>query len=246
MKNNLTTIWIVVFWLVVWQIAAVIVDQPLFLPSVPLAFENAVKIVQEELFWRNIGITFYRVVMGLTISSIIAVVLAVLSSQAKWIERFFSPFVVTVKSIPTMSIIILALVWFKSGTVPIFVSFMICFPMIYSNVLSGIKHIDPVLLEFCEIHKISPKKRLLEVIFPSVMPYFRTAFFVAIGFCWKSTIAAEVLSAPKLSMGYQLYLSKLYLDTPRLFGWTIIIVSFTMLIEHLLNKIIDTKGFLQV
>ncbi len=211
-----------------------------------MTLKNALLIIQEESFWRNTGTTFYRVVMGLLISSGSAVILSVLSSQAKWIEQFFSPFTVTLKSIPTMSIIILALVWFKSGVVPIFVSFMICFPMIYSNVLNGIKNIDPVLLEFCSVHQLPYKKRFLNVILPSVMPYFRAAIFVAIGFCWKSTIAAEVLSAPKLSMGFQLYLSKLYLDTPRLFGWTFIIVGFTMLIERVMKKITHTKGQSQV
>jgi NitT/TauT family transport system permease protein len=114
--------------------------------------------------------------------------------------------------------------------------------MLYSNTLTGIKRIDPTLLEFCTVHQIPFRRKLMDVFIPSVWPYFRAAFFVAIGFCWKSTIAAEVLSAPKFSMGYELYLTKLYLNTSELFAWTVIIVSFTMLIEKLLKRLISKQG----
>lgn len=215
-----------------------IIDQPLYLPSVFDSFRQVWVIVQQESFWQNVSVTFFRVVMGLLISSSSAVLLAVLSSFSEWVERFFSPFLTTLKSIPTMSIIILALVWFKSGTVPIFVSFLICFPMLYTNTLTGIKKINPALIEYCDLHRIPFRRKFTDVMIPSVWPYFRSAFFVAIGFCWKSTIAAEVLSAPKSSMGYELYLTKLYLNIPELFAWTIIIVGFTMLIEKLLKNLI--------
>jgi NitT/TauT family transport system permease protein len=227
--------------LVVWQVAAEIVDQPLYLPSVAETFKHIWGVVQGEAFWRNVVVTFYRVVAGLFISSSLGVVLAILSSLAPWVEAFFAPFLTTVKSIPTMSIIILALVWFKSGNVPIFVSFLICFPMLYSNTLTGIKEINPMLLEFCRVHHIPFKRTLSDVMIPSVWPYVRAAFFVAIGFCWKATIAAEVLSAPKASMGYELYLTKLYLDIPELFAWTVIIVSITMVIEKLLKHVVTKQ-----
>ena len=241
LQNNLKKIFIIVFWLLVWQIAAVIIDQSLYLPSVPSAFKHVFIIIQDESFLRNIAITFYRVLMGLLVSSLLAVIIAILSSRSELIEQIFSPFLSTIKSVPTMSIIILALVWFKSGNVPIFVCVLICFPMLYTNTLTGIKNIDKKLLEFCDIHQISYKKKLADVIIPSVMPYFRSAFFVAIGFGWKSTIAAEVLSAPKFSMGYQLYLTKLYLDIPELFAWTIIIISFTIIIEKSLKHFLDRQ-----
>jgi NitT/TauT family transport system permease protein len=208
---------------------------------VPAAFKHVFVILQEDSFWHNVGVTFLRVAAGLLISSFAAVVLAILSSLSRSVERFFSPFLTTVKSIPTMSIIILALVWFKSGDVPVFVSFLICFPMLYSNTLTGIMSINPTLLEFCSVHHISFRTKLLDVSIPSVLPYFRSAFLVAIGFCWKATVAAEVLSAPKHSMGYELYLTKLYLNTEELFAWTIIIVGFTMLIEKLLVKVIEKQ-----
>jgi NitT/TauT family transport system permease protein len=216
----------------------VIIDQPLYLPSVFDSFKHVWIIVRQESFWLNVAATFLRVVMGLLISSSLAVLIAVLSSMSGWVERFFTPFLTTLKSVPTMSIIILALVWFKSGNVPIFVSFMICFPMFYTNTLTGIKKINPALIEYCDLHQIKFKRKFTDVIIPSVWPYFRSAFFVSIGFCWKSTIAAEVLSAPKSSMGFELYLTKLYLNNPELFAWTIIIVGFTMLIEKILIGLI--------
>ncbi|HBC32561.1 MAG TPA: ABC transporter permease, partial [Clostridiales bacterium] len=58
---------------------------------------------------------------------------------------------------------------------------------------------------------------------------------------WKVTSAAEVLSLPKYSIGRFLYDSKVYLEIPNLFAWTIIIITLSFMFEALL-KIIFKYG----
>ena len=57
----------------------------------------------------------------------------------------------------------------------------------------------------------------------------------ALGIGWKVTSAAEVLSLPKYSIGRFLYDSKVYLEIPDLFAWTIIIVALSFLFEKILR-----------
>jgi NitT/TauT family transport system permease protein len=58
------------------------------------------------------------------------------------------------RTIPVMSIIIIAIMWFRDTNVPIFVAFLMCFPIIWTNTVSGIRSTDVKLLEMCEVYKI--------------------------------------------------------------------------------------------
>jgi NitT/TauT family transport system permease protein len=71
------------------------------------------------------------------------------------------------------------------------------------------------------------------------MPYLRSAFSISLGLCWKSGIAAEVIGIPKGSIGEKLYQAKVYLDTPDLFSWTIVIIVISIIFEKLFLKAID-------
>ena len=72
---------------------------------------------------------------------------------------------------------------------------------------------------------------------PSVLPYFRAALTTGLGMGWKSGVAAEVICLPKASMGRMLYQAKLYLETPDLLAWTVMVVCLSMLIEWGLCKL---------
>jgi len=240
--NRLKKVLVIVFWLAVWEATALIIDQPLYLPSVTESLRALYGIVFYMDFWINVGATFLRVLLGLSISFVVGVLLGIASAKSKFIAMLFSPFLSTMKAIPTMSIIILALVWLRTGIVPVFVCFILCFPIIYTNTLNGIRNIDEKLIELCDIYRIGKKRKLLGVIIPSIKPYILSAVMVCVGLSWKSTIAAEVLSAPALSMGYQLFTTKVYLDIPELFAWTIVVVAFSMIIERLIKSLLkDNK-----
>ena len=241
LNNRLKKILIILFWLAIWEAAAMIINQPLYLPSLGETFSALYRIIFYMDFWVNVGATFLRVLVGLLISFVFGVLLGIISAKSHFIALLFSPFLSTMKAIPTMSIIILALVWLKTGFVPVFVCFILCFPIIYTNTLNGISSIDIKLIELCDIYKIKRKRRLTSVVIPSVKPHILSALMVCIGLSWKSTIAAEVLSAPLLSMGYQLYSTKIYLDIPELFAWTIVVVVFSMLIEKMIKSLVTTS-----
>ena len=54
-----------------------------------------------------------------------------------------------------------------------------------------------------------------------------------IGFAWKAGIAGEVFARPTLGVGSRLYDAKVYLETPDLFCWTLVIILLSMAIEKL-------------
>ncbi len=48
---------------------------------------------------------------------------------------------------------------------------------------------------------------------------------------WKSGIMAEVIGTPKPSIGREMYAAKTYLETSKLFAWTIVVVVLSVVFE---------------
>ena len=87
-----------------------------------------------------------------------------------------------------------------------------------------------------EVFGIPFGRRLRTIYVSQVLPYFRTGCSLALGLCWKAGVAAEVIGIPQNSIGENLYNAKIYLDTPALFAWTLVIICISVLFE---------KGFLR-
>jgi NitT/TauT family transport system permease protein len=60
----------------------------------------------------------------------------------------------------------------------------------------------------------------------------------SIGLAWKSGVAAEALVWPKLAIGTQIYNTKLYLETADLFGWTLMVIVLSLLLEKLVSSLV--------
>ena len=65
------------------------------------------------------------------------------------------------------------------------------------------------------------------------------AVTTAMGLAWKSGVAAEVLCIPRPAIGTQIYNSKLYLDIPDLFAWTVAVVLLSLALEWLLRRLLE-------
>jgi len=235
---------IILFWLSVWQIAAMLVNQPLYMPSPAETFLSLGALASTFDFWLNIGYTFYRVIFGLVLSFGLGIPLAFFAFRLRWLESLLRPAMAAVKSVPVMSVIVLALVWFSSSFVPVFSCVLLCLPIFYTNTLSGLRSVDKNLLEMAEIFKVRRRRVIREIVVPSVLPNIYSALSVCLGFSWKSVVAAEVLSSPKYSMGYQLYATKIYLDTPELFAWTLTIIVISLAVEKGLKRVLPGGGTL--
>ena len=221
-----------------------IVNKPLYMPSPIETFSSLGELALTQGFWLSVAYTFYRVVLGLVISFVLGVLLAFFASKVGVLESLLRPLMATVKSTPVMSVIMLALVWFSSSFVPVFSCILLCLPIVYTNTLSGIRSVDKNLLEMAAVFKVKHRRVIQEIVIPSVLPHIYAAIAVCLGFSWKSVVAAEVLSSPKYSMGFHMYATKLYLDTPALFAWTLTIIVISLIVEKGLKRILPGGGAL--
>ncbi|MBT3319915.1 MAG: ABC transporter permease subunit [Clostridia bacterium] len=233
---------IAVFWIAMWQFAALIVNQPLFVPSPLETVASLGGLIVTSKFWLSVLMTFYRVVFGLVVSLVLGLVFAYISSHFKTVESVLAPFISAIKSTPIMSIIILALVWFQASFVPVFSCILLCFPIFYTNTLSGIKSVDKKYTELAKVYHVKRARILREITLPSVLPHIYAALSICLGFSWKAVVAAEVLSSPKYSMGFNLLTAKQHLETSALFAWTIAIIIISLAVEKGLMRLLPKKG----
>jgi len=77
---------------------------------------------------------------------------------------------------------------------------------------------------------------------PSVLSPYAASLATSVGLAWKSGIAAEVLCLPRLAIGTNLYYSKIYLETPSLFAWTIVVIVLSFILERLFGRILRNGG----
>ena len=134
-----------------------------------------------------------RITCGFLIALALGILLAILAGRFPVVETLLWPYVVTIKSVPVASFIILCLIWFSFNQLTIFIAFLIAFPVIYSNVLQGIKSADRNLLEMADLYKASWGRKFLYIYVPNIKPYLISACSVAVGMSWKAGVAAEVI-----------------------------------------------------
>ena len=134
---------------------------------------------------------------------------------------------------------ILILIWVSSRNLSFVISFLMVFPIIYTNVLDGISYMDIQLKEMADIFQIPVARRIRWIYLSQIMPFFCTGCSLGLGLCWKAGVAAEVIGIPQNSIGENLYNAKIYLDTAELFAWTMVIICISVLFEKGFLKLID-------
>ncbi len=242
MRKKLITAGGILFWLLIWELAAICVGKSVLLASPVEAAERLLALITEGGFWQSVFFTAGRVLLGFFLGTAAGIGLAAVAGKLPAAERLLAPLISCVKSIPVASFTILALIWISSRNLSVLVSFLIAVPIVYSNILEGIRALDCDLTVMAKLFQIPPARRFFGIYLSQLMPYFRSASRLAMGLCWKSGVAAEVIGVPNGSIGERLYSSKIYLETADLFAWTAVVIVVSMLCEKLFLFLTDAAA----
>lgn len=243
-NNKITKIWILVFWILVWEIASLIISKEVYLPSPISTLRALMGLIVQVKFWNSVFMSILRVAMGFIISCIGGILIGIICGLNRFFYELFNPLVITIKSTPVISFIIIALIWFEAGNVPIFICFLMCFPVIWTNVVQGIRGVDGNLLEMAKIYNVKKSLVIRDIYVPSITPYISAGITMSLGLGWKVTVAAEVLSSPKFAIGMHLYNAKVYLETPEVFAWTGVVILLSFGFEYLFKSMIKKRRLL--
>ena len=239
-KRILISAAVIVFWLLVWQICSLLSPSRILFASPLQTLRALFRLCATASFWTAVAFTTGRIALGFLLAFAAGILLAILSAACRIVRALLLPLMRLIKAVPVASFVILALLWIRSANLSILISFIMVLPVIYTNVLQGIDSTDYKLLEMAFVFRLSLFRKLRYIYLPSVKPSLVSACSIALGFCWKSGIAAEIIGLPTGSIGERLYEAQLYLMTGELFAWTAVIVLVSTLFEKLVMTIIRT------
>lgn len=221
----------VLLWLIVWHSAAVRLGKPLLLPTPLAVVKRLGELIVTSDFWRYTLRSLLRVLGGILLGVGTAVIVSALTAAFRPAELLFSPLITVIKSTPVASFIILAMLWISDDILPVFISFLMVFPVVWANLHTALRSIPRPYHDLAQVYRLPLFRRIRRIYAPSALPYFLSACRSSLGLAWKAGIAAEVLALPALSIGKQLNESKLYLETTDLFAWTVVVIVLSLMLE---------------
>lgn len=219
--------------LAVWQIAAAAVGSDMLLASPVMVLARLVLLWREPGFFSSVFFSFFRITAGFLLAFFAGIVLGFAAGKHGAVETLLWPWVVTGKTVPIASFIILCLIWMDHSGLTVLIAFLIAFPVVYSNVLQGLRSTDKKKKELAALYRVPWTRRLLYIDLPAIKPYLLSASSVAVGMAWKAGVAAEVIGMVDGSVGDMLYQAKVYFRNADLLAWTVVIILVSVLSEKL-------------
>lgn len=224
---------IIIFWLLVWEFISLLLSNEIILVGPTKVIRALLTQMLLPDFWKTILLSSGKISLGFLLAFTAGIFIGGVAFRFSFLEKLLEPVIVFFKSVPVASFVILALIWVGSRNLSILIAFLVVFPIIYISTLSGLRNADPKLLEMAKVFRIPVRKKLLYLYCPALLPYLESSCHIALGMCWKSGIAAEVIGVPDHSIGEKLYMAKIYLSTADLFAWTAVIILISALFEKL-------------
>lgn len=232
----------VALWLAVWQLASLLVAQPLILPGPAGVASSLLGLVTSGAFWGKVGFSAARILGGMLAAYLLALVLAAMSRASGAVRAIVRVPLAAIKSTPVVCVVVLLLIWLGSANVSVAAVFLMALPAVYFPVLEGLDQIAGGLDEVFSLHGVRGAARVLGCAWPQVLPYVIAASETVVGMSWKAGVAAELIGVPAGSIGERIYQAKLLLDTADLFAWTIAVIAIASVCEHVFLRLMRASG----
>lgn len=222
------------FWLALWQAIAFFTDSEVIVPYPFTVAKRLFCLALTSNFWLDVFLSIVRIFIGYILGTVFGVLFAIICRK-NIPASFFSPLKTVIKATPVASFIMLAWVWFKRGTIPVFVSALMVLPVVWGNTETGINSIKRETKEFAQTYNLTKFDKIKHIVIPAVMPYFASALCTCAGLVWKAGVAAEVLCQPKHSIGANLYNAKNIMETADVFAWTVTVILISLILEKIIK-----------
>lgn len=222
-------------WLAIWQAAAAAAGSGLLLPGPVDTVRALAELLVTGEFYLNIAWTVFRCIIAMGLSFGAGVIFAWCAYRCSAVRSLLSLPVAFFKAVPVMAIIIYVILLADSDWVAVIVCFFMCFPIVYTNILAGLDALSGEYLEVADIYGLKPGQTIRLIYWPGILPQIKASISLIAGLSWKAVVAAEVLSIPKYSLGYEMMNSKYYLETDDLFAYIAVIVVLSLAFEKLVK-----------
>lgn len=202
--------------------------QPYIIPSP--ADTWAAFVDHPEYLWSHTLVTTGETVAGFVIAAVVGVLVAVLMVYSPALEKTFYPLILFAQVIPKIAIAPLFVVWLGFGASPkiLVAVLMAFFPVVISGI-SGLRSVDPELLELTSTMGASRVRTFWKVRFPAALPELLSGLKVAATLAVTGAVVGEFVGANS-GLGYVILQANGNVDTAMLFAALIIMSALGVLL----------------
>jgi len=175
--------------IVVWYLAAHWVDDSFKFPMIEDILGKMGYALGDMYVWRSLAITMRRVTVGVFWGAVIGFPIGAAMGFSKLAMYTLAPFINSLRQIPTMSWVPLAVVWFGLGDGPTI--FIIAFQATFNVLLAtvgAVQEISPDYYNAARSMGASGWGTVTDVVFPSSMAGLVTGLRVSIGSAWGAVV----------------------------------------------------------
>ena len=205
--------------------------------------------VAEDLAWgASDGSLFYgmatslwRLSVGLGIAIVGGIILGILMARREAINQTVGSLVLGLQSIPSIAWVPLAILWFglTDGGI-IFVTAIGAVFAVTINTYTGVKNIDPHIIEAARNMGARGGQLITSVLIPAAFPYMISGFKQGWAFAWRGVIGAEILFS-FLGLGFLLNAGRSLSDVSQVMAIMLVIMGIGLAVDGVVFKKLEDK-----
>ncbi len=222
--------------LLVWYAACIVTRNEFVVPDPWNTVRLAFTMLGEGKIWLSLLATLARSAVAFALSLSVALGLALFSGTFPKTRFAVGVMVTFLRALPTIAIILMMLVVFRSTTVPVVVAFLVAFPVAYSAFERQFDR-NKQLFDVCKVYDVTAANRIRYYLFPLIKEEIFSVVQEELPLCIKVVIAGEVLALPLNAVGREMYASKIALETARVVALTVLVLAVCYVIGGILTLI---------
>lgn len=176
--------------------------EPIWLPAPEAVWGRLIEIADEGYqnvtLSENLGWSLYRVILGFILGSIVGIPLGYAMGLSGWFRGWFDPIVEFMRPVPPLALIPLVIIWFgiwETGKISLL--FLAALWIMTIAARAGVSGVNISKVHAAYSLGASKIQILTKVIVPNSLPEIFTGARVAMGVCWGTVVAAELVAAEK-------------------------------------------------
>lgn len=215
-------------WLA-WLIAYLAVKNDAVIPSVSDTFAEAGRLLfgeEKAAFWGAFWNTLLRTFEAFAFSFLFGLAFALLAFFVKYVRAFFAPVVSVLRTVPTLALVLILLLWTSPFNATVIIAALVLFPALYVAMLSSLDEVREAHGETLRAFRVPLPRQALSVYLPLSAPPVLKQMGAYLSLGLKVTVSGEVLALTAKSLGRMMqYAATMSNDMPRLMALTVITVA---------------------
>ena len=200
-RYTLTILGIIVFFLL-WYLIFILAGRSIYVFPDPISvIKEAFSYFGKPYLYKCIWGSFYRMLIGFSIASILGIALGMLVGNHTKIKYVFNPTIIALRSVPTAALVFLLLVLVGFKNASLYIVMVIVFPMVYEATVSGYQHIDKDIIMAMRVDSGNVLGNNFRIKLPMSMPYIAVGLTTSFALSFKIEIMAEALTSSSDSYG---------------------------------------------